>query len=285
MQDLSVKHRSPLLTAGINFLAPGLGLYYLGQGREAWLSLWLVILPWFLLLLFPWQLSAPYPVIILPLLSLALWLVVMMISWHRARELSPMIQRQQQRWQNYGLFWMAFIGLVLIWLVLVLSIKLQLTLHQVSDNSMAGTLDKYDWVVIASDKRQPEQLQRGDVVLLIHPETNREVLQRVVALPGEQVTVHGGGLFIDGHWQPEYYVDDLRNQRRIPEGVVETTVPENQLFVLADNRDYSRDSRYWGALPTDRILGIQIYRLGDALFSQQELKDFVQGLKGKLVGD
>jgi len=285
MQDLSVKHRSPSLAAGINFLAPGLGLYYLGQGREAWLFLGLVILPWFILLLFPWQLSPPYPVLILPLLSLVVWLMVVMISWHRARELSPMIQRQQQRWQSYGLFGLTFMGLGLLWLDLVLSLKFHLTLHQVSDNSMAGTVNKHDWVVIANDKRQPEQLQRGDILLLIHPETNREVLQRAVALPGERVTVHGGGLFINGHWQAEYYVDDLRNQQRIPEGVVETTVPENQLFMLADNRDYSRDSRYWGALPTDRILGKQVYRLGDALFNQEELSAFIQGLSWKFAGD
>lgn len=285
MQDLSVKHRSPSLAAGINLLAPGLGLYYLGQAREAWLFMGLVILPWFILLLFPWRMSTPFPVIILPLLSLALWLMVMRMSWQRARDLSPMIQLQQQRWQNYSLFWLAFSGLSLLWLALVLSLKFQLTLHQVADNSMAGTLNKYDWVVIATDKRQPGQVQRGDVVLLIHPETNREVLQRVVALPGERVTVHGGGLFIDGYWQAEYYVDDLRNQQRIPEGVVETTVPEDQLFVLADNRDYSRDSRYWGALPTDRILGKQVYRVGEALFTLEELNDFVQSLSWKFAGD
>ncbi|MEC9315323.1 MAG: signal peptidase I [Pseudomonadota bacterium] len=285
MQDLSVKHRSPLIAAGMNILAPGLGLYYLGQAREAWLFMLLVILPGFALLLFPWRLNLPLPLIMLPLLSAMLWLLTMRLAWQRARHLSPMIQRQSQRWPNYLLFWLTFLFLSLLWLALALSMKLQLSLHQVKDNSMAGTVNKHDWVVIAADKRRPPALQRGDIVLLIHPETNREVLQRVVASPGEQVTVHGGGLFINGHWQSEYYVDELQNQKRIPEGVVETTVPENQVFVLADNRDHSRDSRYWGALPSDRIVGKQVYRLGDELISVEELSALLQSLSREIVGD
>ncbi len=285
MQDLSVKQRSPAITAGMNILAPGLGFYYLGQAREAWLWLILVMLPWFALFLFPWQLKTPWPVLVLPLLSVLVWLLGMLLSWQRARAQGPMIQRDSQRWQQYMLFWLVFSCLCLFWLALAVNVKFQLSLHQVTDNSMAGSINKHDWVLIATDKRRPQSFQRGDIVLLIHPETNREVLQRVVALPGEQVTVHGGGLFINGQWQSEYYVDDLQNQQRIPEGAVATTVPENQLFVLADNRDHSHDSRYWGALPSDRIVGKQVYRLGDKLLSLKELNSFVQGLIRELTGD
>lgn len=265
MQDLQVKYRYPSVATGLNCLAPGLGFYYLGQRREAWMTLTLVLLPWFALLLFPWPLAKFEWFFILPLFSVMLWAATVVICWYQARRLSPMIKQAEPFWLHYGLFWLVFTGLALLWLGLVLLLKFDLVLHQVRDNSMAGTMDKFDWVVVDAGRRVPEDFQRGDIVLLIHPETDRELLLRVAALPGEHVMVHQGGLFVDGRWQAEYYVDELKNQQWIPEGVVETTVPDQQLFVLADNRDGSRDSRYWGGLPADRIIGKQIYRLGDDL--------------------
>lgn len=285
MQALFVKHRSPSMAAGMNILAPGLGLYYLGQPRDAWLLMILVVLPWFALLLFPWHLSAPLPLVVLPLLSVTLWLLTLIFGWHRARRQSPMVQHESQRWYRYTGFWLIFCGLCLLWLSLALVVKLQLSLHQVTDNAMSGTFKKYDWVVIAADIGQPDTLQHGDIVLLIDPETHREVLQRVVALPGEQVTVHGGGLFVNGEWQSEHYLDDLQNQQWIPEGVVHTTVPENQVFVLADNRDNNRDSRYWGAIPMAELVGKQVYRLADKPWRLTELKRFVRSLSSKISGD
>lgn len=283
MQDLSVKHRYPSLAAGLNLLAPGLGFYYLAQRREAWLSLLLVMLPLFMLLVFPPR-PAPISALLL-LLSVALWLITTLISWRRAGKMGPMIQHEFQRWYRYLLFWLSAAGLMMLWLFLLLVVKWQLSLHQITDNHMAGTFDKHDWVVIDSRHRQADDFSRGDIVLMLHPETGDAILQRVVALPGEQVTVHAGGLFIDGEWQRELYLDDLRNQQGLPEGVVETTVAPAQLFVLADNRDHSRDSRYWGSLPADRILGRQIYRLGDSLWRDSELRPFLEGLSWVPVGD
>lgn len=269
MQELRVKHRSAPVAAWINCLAPGMGLYYLGERRQAWLILLLAALPWFVLLFLPWQ-QYPFLVVATLLLSVVILMLCMWSCWQRAPELSPLILLPSQRWYRYTLFWFSFLSLCLLWLALLI-FRLGIQPYQVSTNSMAGTINKTDWVLISSHRRDPVDFSRGEIVLLIHPETHREVLQRVVGLPGERITVHGGGLFVDGSWQPETYVDDMRNQRRIPEGVVESSVPAGQFFVLADNRDQSRDSRYWGALPADRILGRVIYHLNWQRFDGQEL--------------
>jgi signal peptidase I len=259
MRDLSVKHRSERCAVWANCLAPGLGFYYLGLRKQAWWSLLLAALPWFIILLLPWH---DYPW--LPLLALLVSLSVLFISMWRARtetrHRSPMILHAQQSWPYYLLFSLSSLCLVLLWLWM-LSLKSGLMPYQVPVNSMAGTINKYDWLLITRQAPEPESLQRGDVVLFTHPEHGEMDIQRIVGLPGERLTVHGGGLFVDGLWQAELYLDDLRNQRKLPEGVVETTVPEEAVFVLADNRDASRDSRYWGALAITNIHSKLAYRL------------------------
>lgn len=259
MRDLSVKQRSQRLAVWANCLAPGLGLYYLGLRKQAWCYLLLAALPWFIILLLPWH---RYPW--LPLVAIMLSLTVLLDSIRQARiqarEHSPMILQAKQSWPYYLFFTLVSLSLVLGWLWL-LSVKSGLMPYQVTVNSMVGTINKYDWLLITRQPPEADTLKRGDIVLFLHPEHSRMDIQRIVGLPDERITVHGGGLFVDGHWQAEQYLDDLRNQRKLPEGVVETTVPSGAVFVLADNRDASRDSRYWGALPTDAIHSKLAYRL------------------------
>lgn len=258
MQDLRVKHRSAAVAAWINGLAPGLGFYYLGQSWRAWWVLLLTVLPWFVILLLPWDRFPWLPVSAL-LLSLLILMTSMWVAWRVAKRTSPMIMQPSQHLSHYLVFSLASLLTILLWLFL-LSVKSGLVPYQVTVNSMAGTINKYDWVLITREPPTVNDLQRGDVVLFQHPETGKAVLQRIVGLPGERVTVHGGGLFVNGHWQSELYLDDLRNQKKLPEGVVETTVPKGQFFVLADNRDASRDSRYWGSLPAAQILSKEVYQ-------------------------
>jgi signal peptidase I len=259
MRDLSVKHRSQRCAVWANCLAPGLGFYYLGLRKQAWWSLILAAVPWFVILLLPWN-SYPW----LPLLALLLSLSVLFVSMWRARgethQRSPMILQTQQSWPCYLMFILTSLGLIVVWLWL-LSLKSGLIPYQVQVNSMAGTINKYEWLLITRQAPATEMLQRGDVVIFTHPEHGGMDIQRIVGLPGERLTVHGGGLFVDGLWQSELYLDDLRNQQKLPEGVVETTIPQEAVFLLADNRDASRDSRYWGALAVANIHSKLAYRL------------------------
>lgn len=259
MQDLSVKPRSQRLAAWANCVAPGLGFYYLGLPGRAWICLLLAAIPWFILLLLPWHQYPWLPVLAL-LLSLLVLVVAMRQAGALARERSPMILQSGQRWLNYLFFTLVSLSLIVVWLWL-LSVKSGLMPYQVSVNSMVGTVNKYDWLLITRKPPELDRLRRGEMVLFVHPELGRIDIQRVVGLPGERIAVHAGGLFVDGDWHSEPYLDEMKNQRKLPEGVVETRVPDGAVFVLADNRDASRDSRYWGALPADAIESKLAYRL------------------------
>jgi signal peptidase I len=98
--------------------------------------------------------------------------------------------------------------------------------------------------------------RRGDVVVLHDPSGSSELLiKRVVGLPGERVTVADGRVFIDGIQLDEPYL----NQETQSAGR-SWLVPPLQVFVMGDNRQASRDSRSFGPVPRDEIIGRALFR-------------------------
>jgi signal peptidase I len=100
--------------------------------------------------------------------------------------------------------------------------------------------------------------RRGDVIVFIGPEDRRRALiKRLIACAGETVQIINGTIYIDG--QP--LTDGVFSQRyyynRGPYGEegLKVLVPQGQYFVLGDNSASSRDSRYWGFLPKENLLG------------------------------
>lgn len=99
---------------------------------------------------------------------------------------------------------------------------------------------------------------RGDVIAFEYPFTypgrpRRALIARVIGLPGDRLTLGPDGVWIDGQRLAEDYV---KNQDRV--GPAELTVPELTLFVLGDDRANQRDSRWWGPLAADRLLGVAV---------------------------
>lgn len=92
--------------------------------------------------------------------------------------------------------------------------------------------------------------RRGDVVTFDLPGENGALIKRVVALPGETVEVQGGRVFIDGHLLEETWTTQFGGPDYPP-----TVVPSLHVFVLGDNRPNSRDSRYFGLVPIDQVIG------------------------------
>jgi signal peptidase I len=110
-------------------------------------------------------------------------------------------------------------------------------------------------------------IERGHVVVFKFPEDpTRDFIKRVIGLPGESIEIRNKQVYVDGtpldepyaHFieaplrpdDPEYgHSDGLRDSWG-PQ-----TVPAGELLVLGDNRDNSRDSRFWGFLPIDQVKG------------------------------
>jgi signal peptidase I len=109
-------------------------------------------------------------------------------------------------------------------------------------------------------------IQRGHVVVFKYPEDPaRDFIKRVIGLPGETLEIRNKVVYIDGKPLDEPYVRFLSPPPR-PEDPEfgrgdpiynwgPRVVPAGKLFVMGDNRDNSKDSRYWDFLPIDQVKG------------------------------
>jgi signal peptidase I len=97
---------------------------------------------------------------------------------------------------------------------------------------------------------------RGDVIVFLFPEDReRMFIKRVIALPGEEVEVREKTVYIEGRALVEPYARFGAEYGLPRYGFGPERVPADSLFVLGDNRDNSRDSRFWGFLPLADVRG------------------------------
>lgn len=99
---------------------------------------------------------------------------------------------------------------------------------------------------------------RGDVIVFKAPKNQEyDYIKRIIGLPGEEIEIRNGKLYIndkllDESYLPEEYITSGGSFWR--EGL-EAPVPQEQYFVLGDNRSHSSDSREWGTVPLENIIG------------------------------
>ncbi|MDP2043793.1 MAG: signal peptidase I [Candidatus Omnitrophota bacterium] len=100
--------------------------------------------------------------------------------------------------------------------------------------------------------------KRGDVVVFIYPEDKKkDFIKRLVGLPGESVEIKGGSIYINDKPAQEPVFKRIYYYNRGDFGAEgrKLIVPKDSYFVLGDNSASSKDSRYWGFVPKDNLLG------------------------------
>lgn len=102
-------------------------------------------------------------------------------------------------------------------------------------------------------------LQRGDVVVARYPlDHSQYYIKRIIGLPGERVHIANGTITVFGPWYPQGVALDETGYLPAGEttdGLLDVTLRAGEVFVLGDNRDHSSDSRAWGPLPLELIVG------------------------------
>lgn len=103
-----------------------------------------------------------------------------------------------------------------------------------------------------------EPIKRGDIVVLYFPnDPSKSYIKRVIGLPGEEIRIEKGRVYINGVYYTEPYLDEryLSN-----ETLTSVQVREHHYFVMGDHRNNSYDSRNWGLVPEKYIYGKAIFR-------------------------
>lgn len=125
--------------------------------------------------------------------------------------------------------------------------------------SMEPNFYDHEYLIIDEISYRFNDPGRGDIVVFRYPKDPRQYfIKRIIGLPGETVTIEAGSVFIekDGRQELEeaYLPDDIETNRPI-QGYSRVTLSENEYFLLGDNRDQSLDSRTFGPISHDFIIG------------------------------
>lgn len=135
-------------------------------------------------------------------------------------------------------------------IALALLVRAAVRIYSIPSASMAPTLYAGDHIIVTPYLRGTPE--RGHVVVFRSPADIDELLvKRVVAVPGDVLESHLGQVRIGGHTVPESYL-----ARPASTGAIGTQIiPGGCYYVMGDNRDDSHDSRSWGVVPRERIVG------------------------------
>jgi signal peptidase I len=138
-------------------------------------------------------------------------------------------------------------------LAIVIFLLLQFTVQSfvVVGSSMQPNFQEGERLVVNKVSYRLHQPERGDVIVF-HPPNKQQAdyIKRVIARPGETVKVENGMVYINGLPLDEPYLNELPKYT-----LSEQKVPENEYFVLGDNRNNSNDSHNGWTVPEENIIG------------------------------
>jgi signal peptidase I len=151
-----------------------------------------------------------------------------------------------------------FETLKIVVIALVIVVPIRYFLFQpflVKGQSMEPAFENGDYLIIDEISYRFSNPQRGEVVVFKYPQdTSQRYIKRIIGLPGEIVEIKDGKIFISGkpleetnYLPPNFFTPDF--------GFMRITLGENEYFVLGDNRLHSSDSRRWGTVPREDIIG------------------------------
>lgn len=137
------------------------------------------------------------------------------------------------------------LSVVLFFLINAVSARIR-----IDGSSMEPNLHHDEFVIVSKINYRFGEPERGDVVVFDFPRNiTEEYIKRIIGLPGDQIKIGGGSVYVNEVLLPEPYI----NEFPVYEG--EWIVPDESLFVLGDNRNNSSDSHNWGMVPMENVIG------------------------------
>ena len=131
--------------------------------------------------------------------------------------------------------------------------------YEIKGRSMAPTFENGQRVVVFKLFSGIGNLRRGDIVIFSsQDEPGKDLIKRVIALPGERIRIRKGKVRINGKLLKEIYLED--KDFGLYDAGIDEVVSEGEIYVLGDNRDDSHDSRRFGSVSGESLKGKVIVR-------------------------
>jgi len=252
-EDIGVSRRKPWAATVLSFLQLGVGHVYVGSPFRGLV---------FLLLIYSIVFSATalhlwvIPEGMFGIIGVALVLVIIGIVD------SVLLARKRKKYKRKGYnHWAVYLLLtLLLWGAgdVITTNKEELLGHgsYKTSSSMLPTLTPNDYFITDSKAYKAALPKVGDVVVFLSPEdASRKMVGRIMGLAGDVVKIKKGNLLLNNKKVESDYSSASTASSLYSTSMDAVHVPEHSVFILADNRDNSVDSRIYGAVPFDSIVG------------------------------
>jgi signal peptidase I len=258
----------------MSLVLPGFGQLYNGQINKA---IWVFVLFTFIVLEVGALVAMFLPdswlitcLVIATIDGIALWIWNMVDAWRHAKKLQLFALKS---WQISGTYLAALIACGLFALPLTYSFVRGQWIEpfHIPSSSMEPSILMGDYLL--ADKRYncpncKHAVKRGDIAIFTYPNDRTfYYIKRIVALPGDEVTIEGKTVTINGvslsidenteQWGQKKWQVQWSNQPAMTTAkpTFKVTVPAGNVFVLGDNRDLTKDSRAFGTVPLQDVVG------------------------------
>lgn len=177
-------------------------------------------------------------------------------------EKTPSVPEENPKTKNSSNFLKELFRLVVISIIIVIPFRLYVAQPFIVDGaSMDPTFETGHYLIVDELSYRFKNPERGSVVVFKYPRNpSKSFIKRIIGLPNETVVISNGSVSIindeypEGFTLTEPYVMSPKREN------ITYTVGENEYFVLGDNRISSADSRIWGSVPAENIIGRPIIR-------------------------
>ncbi len=144
---------------------------------------------------------------------------------------------------------------IVLTVLMFLVIRFAVQNFNIEGTSMEPSLHNQELILVDKWTYLFRPPARGDVIVFVAPPTpSQDYIKRIIAVPGDTITVQNTTVIVDGVTLNESYVDP-NNQGNTYGPIINRHVPPNDYFVMGDNRADSYDSRAWGFVPRKDIIG------------------------------
>lgn len=151
---------------------------------------------------------------------------------------------------NWKRFVLDILETLILAVVLFVGINAISARVRVDGFSMRPTLEDGEFVLVSKLSYKFGEFSRGDIIVFHFPlNPDEELVKRIIGVPGDKIAVQNNQVFVNGQKLDEPYI------AQAPLYSGEWTVPADKLFVLGDNRNNSNDSKDWGLLPQESVVG------------------------------